>query len=99
VRSWLLGHGELAVRFIRAWAAATEWLLAPRNQAETLELIITKEKLSPAAAEDAYRKVVPKARINPAALEIVIVLRKEMGVYQPPLSPKSTGNEELYSRD
>jgi hypothetical protein len=30
---------------------------------------------------------VPKARINPAALQGVIELRKEMGVYKPPFAP------------
>ena len=87
LRRWLLDHRELTVRFIRAWAAATDWLLAPQNRAETLQLIMDKEGLTAAAAEDAYRKVVPKARINPAALNTVIELRKEMGVYQPPFSP------------
>jgi ABC-type nitrate/sulfonate/bicarbonate transport system substrate-binding protein len=75
------------VRFIRAWAAATDWLLAPENREETIALVIEKEKLTRAAAEDAYRKVVPKARINPGALATVIELRKEMGVYKPPFDP------------
>jgi len=66
---------------------ATDWLLQPQNRAETLELIMEKERLNRAAAEDAYLKVVPKACINPAALSTVIELRKEMGVYKPPHDP------------
>jgi hypothetical protein len=46
-----------------------------------------KEKLTRAASEDAYRKVVPKAQINPDAIRTVIELRKEMGVYKPPFDP------------
>src|SRR5688500_8103356 len=69
---WLLEHGELVVRFIRAWAAATDWLLAPENREETIALVMEKENLTRAGSEDAYRKVVPKARINPAALKTVI---------------------------
>ncbi|HWX77242.1 MAG TPA: ABC transporter substrate-binding protein [Candidatus Acidoferrales bacterium] len=84
LRRWLLDHRELVVRFIRGWVEATDWLLAPQNRAETIDLMIEKEQLSRAAAEEAYRKVVPKARINPAALNTVIELRKEMGVYKPP---------------
>jgi len=84
LRRWLLDHRELVVRFIRGWVEATDWLLAPPNRAETIDLMIEKEQLSRAAAEEAYRKVVPKARINPAALNTVIELRKEMGVYKPP---------------
>lgn len=87
LRRWLLDHRELVVRFIRAWAAATDWLLLPGNREETVALMMDKEKLTRNAAEDAYRKVVPKARINPEALTRVIALRKEMGVYQPPFDP------------
>ncbi len=86
-RRWLLSHRELAVRFIRAWAAATDWLLKQENREETMALMMEKEKLSRKAAEDAYSKVVPKARINPAALQTVIELRKEMGVYKAPWDP------------
>ena len=87
LRPWLVEHRELVVRFIRAWAAATDWLLAPANREETIALVMEKEKLTRAGSEDAYRKVVPKARINPAALRTVIELRKEMGVYKPPFDP------------
>jgi len=87
LRPWLMDHRELVVRFIRAWAGATDWLLQPGNREETVALMMNKEKLSRAAAEIAYSKVVPKARINPAALQTVIELRKEMGVYKPPFDP------------
>jgi ABC-type nitrate/sulfonate/bicarbonate transport system substrate-binding protein len=87
LRRWLLAHRALTVRFIRAWVAAADWLLRAENRDETIALMIAKEKLSRAAAENAYGKVVPKARINPAALQGVIELRKEMGVYQPPFAP------------
>ena len=87
LRSWLLNHRDLVVRFIRAWASSTDWLLLPENREETLALMMDKEKLSRKAAEDAYSKVVPKAKINPGALKTVIELRKEMGVYKPPFDP------------
>jgi len=87
LRSWLLDHRDIVVRFIRAWASSTDWLLLPENREETLALMMDKEKLSRKAAEDAYGKVVPKAKINPDALKTVIELRKEMGVYKPPFDP------------
>ena len=87
LRPWLLDHRELVVRFIRAWAAATDWLLVSENREETLALMMDKEKLTRKAAEDAYAKVVPKAKINPLALKTVIELRKELGVYKPPFDP------------
>jgi ABC-type nitrate/sulfonate/bicarbonate transport system substrate-binding protein len=87
LRSWLTAHRELVVRFIRAWAAATDWLLLPENREQTVALLIDNEKLTRRSAEHALRKVVPKARINPSALRTVIELRKEMGVYRPPYDP------------
>ncbi|MGN6733832.1 MAG: ABC transporter substrate-binding protein, partial [Candidatus Binatia bacterium] len=87
LRRWLEAHRELVIRFIRAWSGATDWLLSPENRDETIDLVMHEEKLSRAAATDAYHKVVPKARINPAALRTVIELRKEMGVYKPPYAP------------
>jgi len=99
LRTWLVSHHEIAVRFIRAWVAATAWLLAPENRVETLALMMTEEGLSQGAAEEAYRKVVPQARINPAALRTVIELRKEMGVYRPPYDPPERFYDMLYWRE
>ena len=89
----------MIVRFIRAWAAATDWLLKPENRDETLQLSMNKEKLNRSAAEIAYSKVVPRARINPAAIQTVIELRKEMGVYQPPFDPPERFYDESYWRE
>jgi ABC-type nitrate/sulfonate/bicarbonate transport system substrate-binding protein len=99
LRRWLVDHRELVVRFIRGWAKATDWMLDPANREETLRLIADKEHLTRAAAQDAYRKVVPKARINPAALNTVIELRKEMGVYQPPHASAERFYDAQYWRD
>jgi ABC-type nitrate/sulfonate/bicarbonate transport system substrate-binding protein len=96
LRRWLVDHQELIVRFIRAWATATDWLLQPEHRNETIELMMNKEKYSRAAAESAYSKVVPKARINPAALGTVIELRKEMGVYKPPFAPPERFYDNSY---
>ena len=99
LRPWLLDHRTLVVRFIRAWAAATDWLLQPEHREETLQLSMDKEKLNRAAAEIAYSKVVPQARINPAAIQTVIELRKEMGVYQPPFDPPARFYDDSYWRE
>ena len=99
LRPWLLAHRQLVVRFIRAWAAATDWLLMPANREETLQLAMDKEKLNRAAAEIAYTKVVPRARINPAAIQSVIELRKEMGVYRAPFVPPERFYDDSYWRE
>jgi ABC-type nitrate/sulfonate/bicarbonate transport system substrate-binding protein len=99
LRRWLVSHRDLTVRFIRAWAAATDWLLREENRELTLQLMMEKENLNRASAEAAYRKVVPKARINPAALKTVIELRKEMGVYKPPYDPPQRFYDASYWRE
>ena len=99
LRRWLVSHRELAVRFIRSWVEATDWLLKAENREPTLRLIMEKENLNRASAEEAYRKVVPKARINPAALQTVIELRKEMGVYKPPYDPPQRFYDDSYWRE
>ncbi len=99
LRPWLASHRPIVVRFIRAWVAATDWLCESANREECLSLIMTQEKLTRAAAESAYRKVVPKARINRSALNTVIELRKEMGVYQPPHRPVERFYDESYWRE
>jgi NitT/TauT family transport system substrate-binding protein len=87
LRKWLESHRELVVRFIRAWVGATDWLLQPEHCEETLQLIMEKEYLNRDRAEHTYQRVVPRARINPAALRKALDLRIEMGVYPPPHSP------------
>jgi hypothetical protein len=58
-----------------------------------------QEKLKRSAAEIAYSKVVPRARINPAAIKTVLELRKEMGVYKPPFDPAQRFFDESYWRE
>ena len=99
LRHWLISHRELVVRFIRSWAAATDWLLRAENRESTLQLMMEQENLNRASAEEAYRKVVPKARINPYALQTVIDLRKEMGVYKPPYDPPERFYDDSYWRE
>ncbi|TAK07290.1 ABC transporter substrate-binding protein [bacterium] len=87
LREWLEQHHELVVRFVRAWVKATDWLLQPEHREETIGLIMAKEGLNREGAEKSYRRVVPKARIDSAALRQVLELRREMGVYKPPYNP------------
>lgn len=99
LRKWLEDHRGTVVRFIRAWAAATDWLLLPANKEECLQLVMEKEGMNRASAERAYEKVVPKARINPDAIRRVIELRAEMGVYPPPHEPPQRFFDASYWRE
>ncbi len=87
LRSWVESHRELVVRFIRAWAASTDWLLDPANREETLALLKQEEGLSEERALHAYERVVPKGRINPDAIRRNLELRIELGLYPPPHLP------------
>jgi ABC-type nitrate/sulfonate/bicarbonate transport system substrate-binding protein len=96
LRKWIESHRDLVIRFIRAWVAATDWLLQPENREETLRLIMEIEHLARDRAEHTYGRVVPKARINPVSLRRAIELRIEMGVYSPPHSPPERFYDSSY---
>ncbi len=87
LRKWIESHRAIVVRFVRAWVAATDWLLQPGNREETLRLIMQVAHINRERAEHAYSKVVPKARVNPVTIRKVLELRSELGVYPPPHSP------------
>lgn len=87
LRSWVNANRPLVVRFIRAWANATDWLLKPENKEETLQILIAQEKLSRARAEEAYVRVVPKGMINPEAIRKNMEIRIELGYMPPPHKP------------
>lgn len=87
LRRWVEGHRDLVVRFIRAWVRAADWTLDPANREAALDLLMKVEGLNRARAELSYDQLVPKARINRTAMQTVIDLRIELGVYPPPHSP------------
>ncbi len=99
LRKWLESHREVVVRFIRAWVAATDWLLEPDHREETIQLIMEKQALSRERAEHSLTTVVPKARINPITLRKVLELRIEMGVYNSPFSPAESFYDSSYWRE
>ncbi|MGH7831879.1 MAG: ABC transporter substrate-binding protein, partial [Candidatus Binatia bacterium] len=86
-RSWVESHRDLVVRFIRAWATATDWILAPGNREETLEILVKEQRLSLDSADNSLKRMVPKARIHPLSLRRVLEIRIETGLYHPPFSP------------
>lgn len=98
-RAWLESHRDLAVRFVRAWVAATDWILHPANRKETLGLLMRELGLSPAAAQNSLDRIVPKACINPDSIRRVLELRIEMGVYLPPFSPAERFYDASYWSD
>lgn len=98
LRAWAEANRDILIRFIRAWARATDWALDPRNREAALELLMSLRGVARARAEEAYGRIVPGARINPAAIQAVIDLRIEMGVYAPPHSPPERFFDTSYWR-
>ena len=84
LRRWAEANRPLVVRYIRAMAAATDWLLLPENREETLRIQMEEENLDRQKAEMAYSRVTPKACVNTAALRKNIEVRIELGYYKPP---------------
>ena len=99
LRHWLVDHRELVVRFIRAWAGAYRLVVATRESRGDRGVDDEQGKTQPSRGRNGLSKVVPKARINPTALQTVIELRKEMGVYKPPFDPpRAVLRRELLGR-
>ena len=86
-RAWLEAHRDPVVRLIRAWAAATDWMMEEKNRDEAVRLTMEKEHMDRERAQEACARVVPKARINPQAIRSVMELRIEMGVMKPDVGP------------
>ncbi len=84
LRSWVEANRPLVVRFVRAWAAAADWLLLPENREETLQLLMSREGFTRKRAEEAYASVVPHGAINPEAIRKNMELRIALDVYAPP---------------
>jgi ABC-type nitrate/sulfonate/bicarbonate transport system substrate-binding protein len=82
-RTWLEAHRDIIIRFIRAWAGATDWMMEEKNRGEAVRLTMAKEHMDRERAEEACARVVAKARINPRAIRSVMELRIEMGVMKP----------------
>jgi ABC-type nitrate/sulfonate/bicarbonate transport system substrate-binding protein len=87
LRRWIEGNRSTVVRFVRAMAQASDWLIKPENREETIALMMREEKLQRSRAESSYRRVVPKAMISPEAIRKNIEVRIELGYYKPPHKP------------
>ena len=84
LRRWIEANRSTVVRFVRAMANASDWLMKPENREETIALMMREEKLPRDRAELSYRRVVPKNMLRPEAIRKNIEVRIELGYYKPP---------------
>ena len=87
LRKWIESNRGTVVRFSRALAMASDWLLAPENHEETIQLMMKEERLSRPRAEKNYSFVLPAAEPQPKSLLENLELRIELGYYKPPHKP------------
>jgi ABC-type nitrate/sulfonate/bicarbonate transport system substrate-binding protein len=87
LRRWIEGNRSTVVRFVRAMAQASDWLIKPENREETIALMMREEKLARDRAASSYRRVVRKSMISPEAIRKNIEVRIELGYYKPPHKP------------
>jgi NitT/TauT family transport system substrate-binding protein len=87
LRKWVEANRSVVVRFTRAMANATDWLLLPENREEMVQILMKEEKLTRAWAESNYAYVVPKAMLRPESIRKNLELRIELGYYKPPHKP------------
>ena len=85
--SWVDSNRDKMLRFALGFVHATDWLLLPENREETLELLQEYQNLTLEQAEIKVTQVVARAAIDPAALNRVVQLRIDMGLYAPPYEP------------
>lgn len=86
-KAWAQENRDKLLRFVRAFLQATDWVLAAENRDEALNLIQGFEGITREQAESKLSRAIPKAAIDPAAINRVVQLRIEMGLYDPPHDP------------
>lgn len=83
------------MRFIRGWVEATDWLMAPANREDAVQVMMD-EGYSRRHAEEYYKRVVPKCAIDAEAIRQNIALRIELGYYEPPHKPTEAFYDASY---
>lgn len=102
-RDWAQQHQELLVRYIRALIRSTDWLLDPKNKAEAIRIFRAGLENSQARAEALYEEslnpelgLIPRGKINPEGISVILELRQGMGEMKAPLPPPSKYIDESY---
>jgi ABC-type nitrate/sulfonate/bicarbonate transport system substrate-binding protein len=91
MNGWLETHPDEAVRFIRAFYAATRWSFDPANHEAAVQLLMTQPGITRALAEALYlaqltprRGVSPDLAISRRGLLSVLTLRQRWGGFERP---------------
>jgi len=66
MRPWYTANEDAAVRFLRGWADATDWLYDPKNKAEAIKILAERMKVEERYAASTYRVFVEELKGYPA---------------------------------
>ncbi|HSU62783.1 MAG TPA: ABC transporter substrate-binding protein [Burkholderiales bacterium] len=89
-RSWAREHGDLLVRYIGAHIAALEWLYAPANRGEALQILGRRVGVDARNAERSYQELLAqgslarKAALDVDGIRAVLALRGRFAPSPPP---------------
>jgi len=89
-RAWASEHGDMLVRYIAAHIAALDWLFAPGNRAEALQILERRLKVDAASVERSYAELLAqgsaarKAALDIDGIRTVLELRRRYAP-SPPL--------------
>lgn len=105
-RSWAAKNGDQLVGFIRAYAAAIDWLQQPGNKGEAVAIYLKNlPKVPQAVAEKSYDVMLAgnegfqrKAKLDPEGARMVLKLRSEFAKPQKNLLDPAKYIDESYYR-
>jgi ABC-type nitrate/sulfonate/bicarbonate transport system substrate-binding protein len=105
-REWANANEDLLVRFIRAMARATDWVMDGENREEVVKLLVPENKNSRAHADEAYEETIssrfgltPRGRIDIEGIRAVLELREAAGLMKPPIpKPEKYVDDRFYRK-
>ena len=93
-RRWAKRHPERLMKYIRAYAKATQWCIDPQNRQSCLDILTRHNPIDGLTAEqtldsllDPQHGLYPKAALNIAGIAAVLESRAEMDCLPRPIPP------------
>ncbi|MGH7797855.1 MAG: ABC transporter substrate-binding protein [Candidatus Binatia bacterium] len=105
-REWANKNESLVVRFNRAMIRATDWLQAPHNKEEVIQVLLSETNHNQGRAESMYRQTLsptlgltPRSRIDMEGIRTVLELREIAGLMKAPVpKPEKYIDERFYQK-
>lgn len=99
--SWWQKRPNTMVRLVRAYHAATQWVIDPANRQEAIGLLTSELRAGPALAEQVYEihlregvGIIPDLEIDPEAVYNTLALRADYGGFAEPQDLRSLADTD-----